>query len=298
LGILGSLVNGLLPLVPRPLVRAVASRYIAGETLEQALKTVRVLNLESTFATLDILGESIPEAEGARAATENYLELIDAVDGETMDSTISIKLTMLGLSIAEELCIKNVERLFERATRAGVFVTIDMEDSTTTSFTLGLFARMRAEYGAAGCVLQAYMKRTLADAKALPPGSNVRLCKGIYVEPAEIAHKGYQEVRDNYVTTLEYLMTAGHYPCIATHDEWLIDEALKLIDKHSLAEDGYEFQMLLGVKPRLRRELVAAGHRMRVYVPYGAEWYPYSVRRLRENPQMAVHVLKAMLGLK
>jgi proline dehydrogenase len=298
LNVLGKLVNTFLPWVPRPLVGAVAQRYVAGEDIPAALGAISQLASEGALSTIDILGESVTDAAAATAATDLYLELLDALSGNPHKATVSIKLTMLGLSVSPELCTANVDSLYRRASAEGIHVTIDMEDSSTTDYTLALFADMQAKYMRAGCVLQAYMRRTMDDARALPANSNVRLCKGIYVEPEEIAYKGYQQVRDNYVAVLDYLISAGHYPCIATHDEWIIDRALELIERNACGRNTYEFQMLLGVKPQLRHRLTAAGHALRVYVPYGSDWYAYSIRRLRENPQVAVHVMKAMLGAR
>jgi proline dehydrogenase len=298
MNILGGLVKSLLPVVPRPIVARVATRYVAGATLEQALSTARGLRAEGATCTMDILGEFVSDPAQAEDYTEQYLELIDALKTAGIESSASVKLTMLGLSIDPALCARLLDRMCARAAEQNVAVTIDMEDSSVTDATLALWRQMRGAYGNVGCVLQAYLRRTLDDARALPSGTHVRLCKGIYVEPEDIAYKGYQEIRDNYVRVLDHLMGAGHYTCIATHDDWLADRAAELIAKHALSRDQYEYQMLLGVRPALRRRLIAAGHRLRVYVPYGRDWYPYSIRRLRENPQVALHVLRALLGGK
>jgi proline dehydrogenase len=295
MGILGNIIRSMLPLVPRPIVERVAARYVAGSKLDDALRTVRELNAEGACATVDILGESVAEESLALKAVEEYLELIDAIQNSGLDASVSVKPTMIGLSVSTQLFERSMFTLAGRANERGVVLTIDMEDHSTTDATLEVFARLRESYNRVGCVVQAYLRRTLNDIVNLPTGSNVRLCKGIYVEPEEIAYKGYQEVRDAYCSALEYLFIGKHYAGIATHDEWLINAAPRLISHHSVAPDMYEFQMLLGVKPALRRKLIAEGHKLRVYVPYGADWYPYSLRRLRENPQVAVHVLRAML---
>ena len=233
------------------------------------------------------------------AAVAEYLQIFETLDREKVDSNVSIKLTLLGLKIDEGFCRDNVVQIVETAKRFGNFVRIDMEDHTTTDATLRIYHELHARYGNLGVVLQAYMRRTLRDIEELPAeGASVRLCKGIYVEPRKIAWKGYETVRHNYVQALDKLFSRGVYVGIATHDEYLACAASALIDKHGLKPDQYEFQMLLGVDEELRRILIAAGHRLRVYVPYGADWYPYSIRRLRENPEVARHVLKAMMSGK
>ena len=292
------LVTGL-PAVPKPIVGRVASRYVAGETLDDAIRVVRKLNEQGAMATLDVLGEEVSERGKATAAVEEYLRVFETIDREKVDSNISIKLTLLGLKIDEGFCRDNVARIVETAKRFGNFVRIDMEDYTTTDATLRIYRELHARYGNVGVVLQAYMRRTLRDIEELPEqGPNIRLCKGIYVEPREIAWKGYETVRHNYVQALDKLFSRGVYVGIATHDEFLACAASALIDRHGLKPDQYEFQMLLGVDEELRRILIAAGHRLRVYVPYGRDWYPYSIRRLRENPEVARHVLRAMMSGK
>jgi proline dehydrogenase len=289
------LVTGL-PAVPKPIVGRVASRYVAGETLDDAVRVVRSLNEQGAMATVDILGEEVHEREKATAAVEEYVHVFDAIARERLDSNVSIKLTLLGLKIDEGFCRDNVARIAETAKRYGNFVRIDMEDSTCTDATLRIYRELQDRYGNLGVVLQAYMRRTLADIEGLPAeGANVRLCKGIYVEPRSIAWKGYETVRANFVAALEKLILRRIYVGIATHDEYLACQATALVDKHGLEPRQYELQMLLGVDEELRRILIAAGHRLRVYVPYGRDWYPYSIRRLRENPEVARHVLKALL---
>jgi proline dehydrogenase len=292
------LVTGL-PAVPKPIVGRVASRYVAGEELADAVRAVRALNQQGAMATVDVLGEEVSEREKATAAVEEYLRVFEAIDREKIDSNVSIKLTMLGLKIDEGFCRDNVARIVETAKRFGNFVRIDMEDHTTTDATLRIYRELHARYGNLGVVLQAYMRRTLRDIEELPrQGASVRLCKGIYVEPRRVAWKGYDTVRHNYVQALDKLFTQGVYVGIATHDEYLAGAASALIDKHGLTRDQYEFQMLLGVDEELRRILIESGHRLRVYVPYGRDWYAYSIRRLRENPEVARHVLKAMMAGK
>jgi proline dehydrogenase len=292
------LVTGL-PLVPKAIVGRVASRYVAGETLDQALQVVRNLNAQGAMATVDVLGEEVKERDKALAAVEEYVRVFQAIDQHKLDSNVSIKLTLLGLKIDEGFCRDNVERIAAVAKQYGNFVRIDMEDHTCTDATLRIYRELHARYGNLGAVLQAYMRRTLQDISELPREKpSVRLCKGIYVEPRTIAWKGYDTVRANYVLALEKLLATGIYVGIATHDEYLAAQAVGLIDKHGVPRDRYEFQMLLGVDEELRRILIQGGHRLRVYVPYGQDWYPYSIRRLRENPEVARHVLRAMLSGK
>jgi proline dehydrogenase len=286
-----------LPLAPKAVVGLVAKRYVAGSTLDDAFKVIRDLNAQGAMATLDVLGEEVSEREKAVAFTEEYVRVLHAVAREGVDSNVSVKLTMLGLKVDEGFCRDNVGRIAAAAHEHGNFVRIDMEDATTTDATLRIYREIHGRYGNLGCVLQAYMRRTLRDIDELPAEKpSVRICKGIYVEPRTIAWKGYDTVRANYVNALEKLLAKGIYVGIATHDEYLVARALGLIDKYGVPRERYELQMLLGVDDELRRLLLAGGHRLRVYVPYGRDWYPYSMRRLRENPEVARHVLRAMLS--
>ena len=286
-----------LPLVPKPIVGKVAMRYVAGETLEKALATVGELAGEGAMATLDFLGEEVHEKDKALAAVAQYERMLDAIAERGLPSNVSIKLSLLGLKIDPAFCRDNVERILAAAARHGNFVRIDMEDHSTTDGTLEIYQALHPRYPRCGVVFQAYMRRTLADIAALPrEGANVRLCKGIYIEPRPVAWKGYDTVRRNFLSALEKLLMRGVYVGIATHDEYLVCESVAMLDRLQVPRERYEFQMLLGVDPELRRILLAGGHRLRVYVPYGRDWYPYSPRRLRENPEVAGHVLRAMFG--
>jgi proline dehydrogenase len=285
-----------LPLVPRAAVGRVASRYVAGETLDEAVATVRRLNGRGAMATVDVLGEEVGERETARAAVDEYLRVLAAIEREGLDCNVSIKLTLLGLKIDRDFCRDNVAAVAEAAAERGNFVRLDMEDRTTTDDTLAIYRELQARFGNLGAVLQAYMRRTLDDVERLPAeGANVRLCKGIYVEPRAVAWKGYDTVRHNFVAALDKLLARGVYAAIATHDEYLVCAARALLDRHRVPRDRYEFQMLLGVDEELGRILVDEGHRLRIYVPYGRDWYAYSMRRLRENPEIAGHVMRATL---
>jgi len=294
-----SVVVRTLPLMPKALVWRVARRYVAGPSLADAVVTVRRLNGEGAMATVDVLGEEVSERSLAARAADDYIAVLEAIAREKLDANVSIKPTMFGLKIDEGFCREQIERLVAAAHAQGTFVRIDMEDRTTTDATLRIYRHLHERYGNVGVVLQAYMRRTLRDVEELPKsGANVRICKGIYVEPREVAWKGFETVRANYVAALDKLLANGVYVGIATHDEYLVAAAVALLDRHRVPRERYEFQMLLGVEDELRRILVAGGHRLRVYVPFGGDWYLYSLRRLRENPAIAGHVTRAVLGLQ
>ena len=281
-----------LPAVPRPVVRTLSQRYIAGPSLDDAVEVVRSLNDEAKMATIDVLGEEITRREEATALLAEYEDVLETVGREALDSNISVKLTGLGLNLDHDFCRDNIAELVREAGTRSSFVRIDMEDSSTTSETLALYRDLREEgLDNVGVVLQAYMKRTLADIAGLADlRPNVRVCKGIYVEPPEVAFQEFETVRLNFVEAVGALMEAGSYVAVATHDDWVIGEALALIEERGLRPDEYEFQMLLGVRPELGDELIREGHRLRIYVPFGRQWYEYSLRRLQENPKIAGYV--------
>jgi len=278
----------LLPAVPKPIVQRLSSRYIAGPDIDDAIRVVKRLNAKGKLATVDVLGEEISSADEARALAGQYDDVLARIDDDGLDANISVKLTGFGLELDADLCRENLEAVVLDAAARGSFLRIDMEDSSTTDRTLALYRELRgAGHQNLGVVLQAYLRRTIDDLRGL---ENVRLCKGIYVEPSEIAYREYDAVRANFVRCLEALVEQGSYVGIATHDEHLIVEALRIISEAGVARDRYEFQMLLGVRPDRADELVAQGHELRVYVPYGTQWYEYSVRRLQENPKIAGYV--------
>jgi proline dehydrogenase len=290
------LVVSTLPLVPKFIVGRIAARYVAGETLEEALGVIRSLNEEGAMATVDLLGEEVRQISEAEEATKIYLDLLDAIAEQGLDCNISVKPSQLGLKIDPTMCHANYERLAEKVAAQDNFMRLDMEDRTATDSTLQMYRHLHDRFGHVGVVLQAYMRRTLQDIAELPAeGANVRICKGIYIEPREAAWKGYDTVRANFSAALEKLLSQGVYVGIATHDEYLVCRAVEILDRLAVPRDRYEFQMLLGVEPKLRRILLDGGHRLRVYVPFGRDWYLYSVRRLRENPQIARHVISALL---
>ena len=281
-----------LPTVPRPVVKRLSGRYIAGAELADACEVVRRLNAGGKLATLDVLGEEISGEEEALELVEAYERALEAIEAEGLDSNASVKLTGFGLKLDREFCKENLARLVRSAAARGNFVRIDMEDSSTTSDTLAIYRELRSEgLDNVGIVLQATLRRTLDDVAAVADlRPSVRVCKGIYIEPPDISYQGYETVRFNFVEAVGALFDAGAYVAVATHDEWVIAEALRLIDEREVAADRYEFQMLLGVREELGDELVREGHRLRIYVPYGRQWYEYSLRRLQENPKIAGYV--------
>lgn len=299
--LLSRLIVKTMPLVPKPIVRRVSNRYIAGDTLADAVRVVRELNQRGMMATLDILGEFISKREEATATTEAYISALDVIAQEKLDSNISIKLTAFGLKLDYDFCLANVRRVVQHARGFGNFVRLDMEDSTCTSDTIRIYETLRQDFDNLGIVIQAYLRRSLADIRgfmANGAATNVRLCKGIYVEPRRLAYKNRELINKNFTFLLDELIHGGAYVGIATHDERLVWDGMRLVDHLNLPKDKYEFQMLLGVDEELRDVIVNAGHRLRIYVPFGKHWYAYSVRRLQENPQIAGYVVKNFFGIK
>ena len=281
-----------LPAVPRPVVRKISERYIAGSNLADACRVVKGLNEQGKMATLDVLGEEITSRRETLEIVRAYHDVFEAIERERLDSNVSVKLTALGLNLAYELCRPNLEKVVRHAAESGNFVRIDMEDSSCTSETLRLYRELReAGLDNVGIVLQAYLKRTIRDIRELAQlRPNVRLCKGIYVEPPLIAYRDFDAVRENFVRCLRELLRAGCYVGIATHDQWLVSEGQRLVAEFGLTREQYEFQMLLGVREAAADRLVRDGHRLRVYVPFGEHWYSYSVRRLQENPKIGGYI--------
>lgn len=287
-----------LPAVPKPIVRHFSKRYIAGASVDEAFAVVRDLAGCGAMATIDILGEFITRPDEAQKNTEDYLNLLQRIHDDRLEQTnVSVKLSALGLLLDPGLCLENMRRILGLAHGLENFVRIDMEDAECTDETIGVYRALGEEFPRhVGLVLQSRLRRTLDDVEALAASpANYRLCKGIYLEPRKIAYTDAELIRRNFVLVLDRMFEMGAYVGIATHDERLAWEALRLIRKHGLSRDRYEFQMLLGVDEELRRILIDGGHRLRVYVPFGEHWYPYSVRRLRENPQIAGHAFRAML---
>ncbi|MCX6278252.1 MAG: proline dehydrogenase family protein [Bacteroidetes bacterium] len=298
---INQLITKILPLTPKKLVWVFSRKYIAGETLDAAVKVCKELNAKGIKITIDLLGEFITRLDQANENKQAYLNIIDRIETEKIDGNYSLKPTSFGLLIDEEACYRNIRDIIAKAAGYRNFVRIDMEDSQCTDMEINLFRRLHAEFPKhVGLVVQAYMKRTLNDLtnlsylNRLETPVNFRLCKGIYVEHEAIAYKKYQEINDHYLNDLEYMLQNGFYPAIATHDKQLVDGAYRLIEKYKTPQNKYEFQMLYGVTPELRKTIVDKGHTMRVYVPFGKDWFGYSTRRLKENPKMATHIIKAL----
>ncbi len=289
--LLDSAIVRLLPAVPKPVVQHFSARYIAGATLEEAVAVVSDLNAGGKMATVDVLGEEITREDETRAIAQAYRDVLAAIDDDSLDANVSVKPTALGLGLSYELCRENLLDILS----SGNFVRIDMEDATTTDDTLRLYRELREDgHDNVGVVLQARLRRTLDDIAALAElRPSVRICKGIYLERAAVAFTDDEAIRVNFLRCLDALFDGGSYVGIATHDEWLIGESLARVSQRGLGREEYELQMLLGVREERRDELVAEGHRLRVYVPYGEQWYEYSVRRLQENPAMAGMIAKA-----
>lgn len=294
---LNQLIVKLLPLVPKSIVRRFANRYIAGEELIHAVELSKKLNARGMMTTLDVLGEHVTTREEAQKAKRECIEVITAVDEHKLDSNLSLKLTQLGLKLDFDFCWTNLSEILETARSFNQFVRLDMEDSSCTDDTLRTFEKARAFYPKVGVVVQAYLRRTYNDVRRLSESNkNFRLCKGIYVEPEAIAYKKKEEINANYLKVLRLMFEKNCYVGIATHDDKLIDGAYKLIAEFRKKKDKYEFQMLLGVRENLRDRILNDGHRLRIYIPFGTSWYQYSIRRFKENPQIAGYVLKSIFS--
>ena len=299
MNLLNKLIVTGIPLIPKSLVGYFSQRYIAGSLLSEAVAEVKRLNCLGMCATIDVLGESIKRLDEAEGPVNMYLQVLDAIDTHKLDANISVKPTQLGLMLNYDRCLENYTRLVEKAKEYNNFVRIDMEDHPTTDKTLKLYTDLRKNFDNVGIVLQAYLHRTASDIENLAKEIdhlNFRICKGIYVEPYSVAWKDFDIVRRNFESLLEIAFNCGAYVGIATHDDLLVWAGMKIIHQMQIPKDRYEFQMLLGVKPDLRKIIVDMGYKLRVYTPFGEQWYPYSTRRLRENPQMANHIVKAMFS--
>ena len=295
MNVINNTIVGFVKLLPKSIVYIFAKKYVAGPSVEDGIRVVKDLNAKGIVATMDVLGEAISSKEEAEETTKECLEILDAIQDHKLNANLSIKPTSLGLAIDKDFCYEQIETLLKRAKEYNNFIRIDMEDSPYTDVTIELFLKLREKYENVGIVVQAYLKRTLEDVKMMDKkGGHYRLCKGIYVEPAEIAFKDKQEVRDNFMASLNQMLDDGNYVGIATHDKYLVDEAYRLLKEKNIPKDKYEFQMLYGVKERLRDKVNADGHLIRIYVPFGEKWYAYSIRRLQENPNMAWHITKSI----
>lgn len=285
--------------VPKPIVSPFAKGYIAGSTLADAVRVTRDLNAQGMMTTIDILGEFIRSFDEAVSFKNDALEILRTIERDKLNANLSIKPTQMGLLLDKEKCFELIHEIVAEGARVNNFVRIDMEDIGATDDTLSFFRKLREEFpGHVGTVLQSYLRRTPFDIDNLSDGlQNYRLCKGIYVEPRLHAWKHPDAINRNFTECLRQLFDQGAYVGIATHDELLIYEAMNLIHRRGLNPDQYEFQMLLGVDEEMRQIILKAGHRLRIYVPFGEDWLPYSKRRLKENPTIAQHALKQMLGL-
>ncbi len=293
MNILHKILVSMIPAVPKSIVGKFAKRYVAGETLKEALETVKELNELGASCALDILGEHITSREEAGDTVKQYLKVLEEINARNLDSRISLKPTQLGLEAGFEECLKNTEKIVEKASEFGNFVRIDMESSEYTDDTLKLYSKLRDKFDNVGTVLQAYLRRSIEDAMNFPSDKgDFRICKGIYDEPKKIAYKDMKLINKNYVFLMEEMIENGNFVGIATHDEEIIWEGMRLIHKYNLSKKRYEFQMLLGVDARLRDRIISEGHPLRIYVPYGELWYDYSIRRLKENPKIALYILK------
>ena len=292
---LNKVVTAVLPLIPKKIVEIVSKPYIAGENIFEAIKTVGKLNSLGALATIDVLGEDVFNADESRTATKKSLEVLDFIASEKVNSNLSLKLSHLGLKINYSLCKENFNSILSSAKEKNIFVRIDMEDHTTTDNTIKLFRDSRNFYDNIGVVIQAYLKRSESDINYLvKENANIRLCKGIYNEPHEIAFKKRDEIQNNFLHLLEIIFKNNCYCGIATHDDVLINGAKKIISELKIDKNKYEFQMLLGVRENLRNKIISDGYKLRIYTPFGKDWYAYSIRRLKENPQMALYITKAI----
>lgn len=297
MSLINELIVSFVQLLPKFIVKKFSNRYIAGDSLQDAVHVVQELNKKGIYATVDVLGEAISTKEEAIASKQACSDVLVAIRKLQLNANLSIKPTQMGLQLDEQFCYDQVLSLVEKAKAGQNFVRLDMEDSSCTDATLRLYKKLRETHNNCGAVVQAYMRRTSSDLislKALNP--NIRLCKGIYIEPVSIAFKGKEEIRKNYLSLLKWMFENKHYVGIATHDSYLIDEAINLINSLKIPRDAFEFQMLLGVREDLRDYLAESGYKVRIYVPFGKDWYLYSIRRLKENPNIAGQIVKNLFS--
>jgi len=290
-----------LPYMPKQLIWIFSRRYIAGETIEDGLSACRELNRQGIEVTVDLLGEFISTPEQAEENKNKYIAIIERFTSEGIIGNFSVKPTSFGLLIDKDICYSNIEAVVMKAVEKNTFIRIDMEDSQCVDDELDLYRKLHNKYPAhVGIVIQAYMRRTMNDLitldQTLSNGTplNFRLCKGIYIESKAIAYKEFDEVREHYLDDLKFMLDHKMYVGIATHDKYLVEKAMDIIKEKNIDKANYEFQMLYGVTPELRSSIVKQGYKMRVYVPFGKDWFGYSTRRLKENPKMASHIVKAL----
>ena len=294
-------IASILPWFPKKFIWIFSRAYISGVTMADAMRVSRELNALGIKVTLDVLGEFIKSLDEAEANKQEYLDLIEETQKNGINGNYSLKPTSFGLLLDKEACYRLMREIVAKAASYNNFCRIDMEDSPCTDLEIELYRRLHAEFPRnVGLVVQAYLKRTCSDLEKMLDmntpeiPTNYRLCKGIYIEPAEIAYKKYEEINKHYLEDLEFMFRNKIYVGIATHDKPLIEGAYELIRKYNVPKNMYEFQMLYGVTPKLRQSIVDGGHLMRVYVPFGEKWFGYSTRRLKENPKIASHIIKAI----
>jgi proline dehydrogenase len=298
---INKLIAAILPMMPQKLVWIFSKRYIAGQTLGEAINIAKKLNNEGNLVTIDLLGEFITELSQAEKNRDEYLEIIESVEKSNVNGNYSLKPTMFGLLIDKDACYTMIREIVKKAVEHNNFVRVDMEDSQCVDLEIELFRKLKKEFPEnVGLVLQAYLHRTLDDVNDMMDMHsdenplNYRLCKGIYVESEKIAYKKYAEINEHFLKDLEHMFKNGIYPGIATHDEKLVKGSYELIEKYNVSKDKFEFQMLYGVTPGLRKSILKKGYRMRIYTPFGKQWFAYSTRRLKENPKMAQEIVKAL----
>ena len=294
-------IAAILPYFPKKFIWIFSRAYISGENIEDAMRVSKDLNSKKIKVSLDVLGEFIKTLDEAESNKKEYLHLIDISYKNNIDGNFSLKPTSFGLLLDKEICYNHIREIVVKAASYKGFVRIDMEDSPCTDDEIFLFRRLKAEFPAnVGLVVQAYLRRTFKDLEQMLDLNNstipvnFRLCKGIYIEPEAISFKKHDEINRHYLEDLEFMFRNKIYVGIATHDKPLVESAYNLIKKYNVPKDMYEFQMLYGVTPKLRESIVNEGHTMRVYVPFGKQWFGYSTRRLKENPKMASHIMKAV----
>ncbi len=279
------------------LSRRVARRFVAGESLDDAVEVARNVNSAMQLASLDLLGENVSDEAGARQAAENYLAIFERIEREKLDSNVSLKLTQLGIDLSESLCQELLEKIVAQAATRGNFVRIDMEGSPYTERTVEMAKRVRAKYAAVGTVMQAYLYRTEKDVLDLiSAGCRLRLCKGAYKEPPDIAFAKKSDVDANYVKLMKLLLPSGIYHGIATHDPAMIDATKDFAREKNIGREKFEFQMLYGIRTDLQKQLVRDGFRLRIYIPYGTDWFPYFMRRLAERPANLTFFLRNLVS--
>lgn len=283
-------------LFSNPLTRPLVRRFVAGRNLAEATETAVKLNAQGMTVALDLLGESVHSPADANAATAEYIGMLHTIENAGLKAYASLKLTQMGLDVDRDLCLRNVGRIIAQAAQFGTFVRVDMEGSAYTQRTIDMFKELRAQYDNVGIVLQAYLYRTEQDIRTMNAlNASVRLCKGAYNEPPTLAFPNKADTDTNFVRLMQMLLSGGRYPGIATHDERMIDATKEYAAKQGIGNDAFEFQMLYGIRRDLQEQLVREGYNIRVYMPYGSEWYPYLMRRMAERPANLLFVLKGAL---